>query len=211
MGLIDWRMRGPEFGNCNCAWGCPCQFNALPTHGFCEAIAGMRIEAGHFGDIPLDGLNWVGTFQWPGPVHEGNGTQQFFIDERADARQREALAAILHGGETEPGTTYLQVFNSMVSTVLEPIYTRVELDIDVDSVRAHLSVPSFIEAVGRPMQNPFNGKDHRMRVSLEGGFEYREAEFASGSTRATGAIKLDFKDSHAHFVHSDLTQNGIHP
>ncbi|MGA7790694.1 MAG: DUF1326 domain-containing protein, partial [Xanthobacteraceae bacterium] len=29
--------------NCNCAYGCPCQFNALPTHGNCEAVAGMQI------------------------------------------------------------------------------------------------------------------------------------------------------------------------
>jgi hypothetical protein len=25
------RLVGEEIGSCNCAWGCPCQFNALPT------------------------------------------------------------------------------------------------------------------------------------------------------------------------------------
>src|SRR5690242_10480914 len=33
-----WRIAGEEAGGCNCAWGCPCQFNALPTHGRCEGF-----------------------------------------------------------------------------------------------------------------------------------------------------------------------------
>jgi hypothetical protein len=31
-----WRISGDAVGSCNCAWGCPCQFNAEPTHGRCE-------------------------------------------------------------------------------------------------------------------------------------------------------------------------------
>jgi hypothetical protein len=112
MAFVDWSIEGPEYVNCNCAWGCPCQFNALPTDGTCRAIASMRIERGHFGTIRLDGLAWVGTYAWPGPIHLGDGTQQFFIDERADADQRQALVEILHGRETEPGATILQVFST---------------------------------------------------------------------------------------------------
>ena len=28
--MIKWEIKGREFGNCNCDYGCPCQFNALP-------------------------------------------------------------------------------------------------------------------------------------------------------------------------------------
>ena len=48
---VKWTIKAREFVNCNCAYGCPCQFNALPTHGNCEAVAGM--DAGDEG-IPLD-------------------------------------------------------------------------------------------------------------------------------------------------------------
>ena len=34
--MIQWEIRGREFGNCNCDYSCPCQFNALPTHGDIE-------------------------------------------------------------------------------------------------------------------------------------------------------------------------------
>jgi hypothetical protein len=43
----DWSIRGPEFVNCNCAYGCPCQFDALPTNGDCRAITSMRIDEGY--------------------------------------------------------------------------------------------------------------------------------------------------------------------
>ena len=29
----EWRVKATEFANCNCSYGCPCQFNALPTNG----------------------------------------------------------------------------------------------------------------------------------------------------------------------------------
>ena len=31
MAHVDWSIKGPEIATCNCDWGCPCQFNALPT------------------------------------------------------------------------------------------------------------------------------------------------------------------------------------
>ena len=38
MAMIEWSIEGKEFGTCNCVYGCPCQFNALPTHDFCGQI-----------------------------------------------------------------------------------------------------------------------------------------------------------------------------
>ena len=105
MAYIDWRMRGPEIANCNCAWGCPCQFNALPTNGNCRAMTAMRVDDGHFGDLSLGGTRWLGMFAWPGPIHLGGGEVQLVIDDGATMAQREALLTILSGQETEPGAT----------------------------------------------------------------------------------------------------------
>ena len=54
-----WMVRGREFSNCNCDWGCPCQFNAPSTHGHCEAIGSGIVDEGYFNDTSLDGLHWV--------------------------------------------------------------------------------------------------------------------------------------------------------
>ena len=42
--MTPWEIKAREFANCNCAYGCPCQFNALPTKGYCEAAVAMEIE-----------------------------------------------------------------------------------------------------------------------------------------------------------------------
>jgi hypothetical protein len=51
---IKWRIAGEQFGNCNCDWGCPCQFMALPTTGRCEAFVTCLIRHGYFGHTPLE-------------------------------------------------------------------------------------------------------------------------------------------------------------
>ena len=37
MTMTMWMLKGPEIAMCNCDYSCPCQFNALPTHGDCRA------------------------------------------------------------------------------------------------------------------------------------------------------------------------------
>ena len=46
---IQWALHGREFANCNCSYGCPCQFNALPTYGNCRAVVGIQIDRGFHG------------------------------------------------------------------------------------------------------------------------------------------------------------------
>jgi hypothetical protein len=68
---VKWMLKGREFAHCNCAYGCPCQFNAYPTHGDCHAILGYDIEQGYHGDTKLDGLKFAGIVSWPSAIHQG--------------------------------------------------------------------------------------------------------------------------------------------
>jgi uncharacterized protein DUF1326 len=97
-----WRIAGQEAGSCNCAWGCPCQFNALPTYGNCEALIAFRITKGYFGETRLDSVTFAKILWWPGPVHEGNGIRQLVVDDRATRQQREALTALDSGLTATP-------------------------------------------------------------------------------------------------------------
>jgi hypothetical protein len=62
---IDWYIEGIEFGSCNCVYACPCQFEALPTHGDCRGFEVLRIDKGRFDDIVLDGLKVAMLYAWP--------------------------------------------------------------------------------------------------------------------------------------------------
>ncbi len=72
MTIKHWEIRGREFVNCNCAYGCPCQFNALPTHGDCQGVGAIAIDQGHYDGVPLAGLIGVWLLSWPKAIHEGH-------------------------------------------------------------------------------------------------------------------------------------------
>jgi len=207
---VEWRIKGTELANCNCSYGCPCQFNALPTHGDCRAAVGYEIEEGHFGAVRLDGLRMALMASWPGPIHQGNGTMQLVIDERADATQRDALIKIMTGAETDDMATMWWVFSAMAPNKLEPLFRPIEISIDVDARQGHFRVPGIVETTGEPIRNPVTGAEHRARIDLPHGFEYRVAEMGSATTRATAAIALPgLENTYGQFAHIHLSNKGI--
>ena len=205
---VEWEVKATEFANCNCSYGCPCQFNALPTHGDCKYVAAFQIEQGHFGGLKLDGLRAAAIGIWPGAIHEGNGTMQVVIDERADARQRDALAKILTGQETEDMATMWWVFGAMSPTKLPPVYAKIELEVDVDKRAARLEVPGVVSSKGEPIRNPVTGAEHRVRIDFPQSFEYRLGEIGSGASKITGPLAMDLKDSWGLFARLHLSHKG---
>ena len=71
MGIVDWYVEGVEFGNCNCDYGCPCQFESRPTHGHCRGFEVVLIDEGHFGNVSLVWLRAALLYAWPGPLFDG--------------------------------------------------------------------------------------------------------------------------------------------
>ncbi len=205
---VDWLLRGPEIATCNCAWGCPCQFNSRPTSGHCRAAVAMRVDKGHFGDVTLDGLHWAATVAWPGAIHEGGGEILPIVDDRADEKQREALLTIMSGEESEPGATVFSVFASVIDTVHDPQFLPISFEMDLKARTGHFSVPGLVEARVEPIRNPITGDPHPVHVSLPEGFEYHEAEYASSTTHGTGPVPLDWSDRHSHLTMLDMTRAG---
>lgn len=207
--MIPWEIKAREFVNCNCDYGCPCQFNALPTDGTCKAIAGFLIEHGHFGDTNLDGLNMISIMKWPGPIHEGGGEHFFIITEQADEDQRNGLLKIMSGEETEPGATMFNVFASTMDRGHDPVFTTIEMDIDVEARSGRIYVAGIVDTRGEPIRNPVTGAEHRAQIGLENGFEYTIAEMGSGTSTISGPISLEFKDSYGQFAQIHLSNQGI--
>jgi hypothetical protein len=207
--MAEWEIHGVAFGNCNCNWGCPCQFNAPTTHGSCEGVLTGRIDRGHFDGVSLDGLAWAMIFQWPGETAEGNGRQQVVICETASAEQREGLRKILHGESTAPGATHFYVYNSMMSEVLEPLYRALELEIDVAGRKGRARVPGLLEVDGAPITDPNSGQVFQARIQLPSGFEYTNAEMGSASSRVTGDIKIELSNTYGQWNELHLNQDGV--
>ena len=208
MAYVDWMIKGPKIASCSCDYGCPCEFNAPPTRAPCEGLECMHIEEGYFADVRLDGLRVASAYRWPGAVHLGGGVAQGFIDERADKAQRRALLTILSGGEQAPDTVF-NIYGSTIDTEYDPIFTPIEFACDMEKRVAKFTVPGILEMSTEPIRNPVTGKKHRARIQLPEGFEFRQAEMASGSFKGMGEIKYQHQSRYGALFHVAYGPDGI--
>ena len=204
-----FNIHGVEYGNCNCAYGCPCQFNALPTYGDCRFLLFSRIDSGAYGDTSLDGVVFAMFGKFPGAVHEGNGTQQLVIDEAADEAQRAAIRTIIYNEEPYEMKFHWAVYNAMCTTSIEPIITKIAFEADIETRTAKGSAPGLFESEARPILNPVTGEEHRAQIVLPYGFEYTVAEMGSGTSTMQDPVPQSFTDSYAQFNELHINQDGV--
>ena len=208
MAQADWRLEGEWMKNCNCAFGCPCDFNARPTNGECKGLLGMRITKGHFNTTSLDGLTFFAVVSFPGALHEGNGQLQPIIEERASPEQRDALFNIMSGQNSAEGTLF-HICSLIVSKMHEPIFAPVTFQFDEAARTARLVIPGVLETEVEPIKNPVSGAAHRVQIVMPEGFEHRVGEVASSNIRSTGAIKFNTVGGHSTLAHVVQTPQGV--
>ena len=209
MAEVAWKIKGIEYANCNCAYGCPCQFNALPTQGDCRYVVFARIDEGNYEDTSLDGLRFAIVGFFPGAVHEGNGTQQLIIEEGANDEQREALRRIVYNEDTDELRSHYAIYNAMSSTVLDPVFAPIEFEVDMTARTARGRVPDRVVSDAEPIRNAVTGAEHRAQIVLPNGFEYTVAEMGSGTSKMTGEVSQEFTNSYAQFNELHMTEQGV--
>jgi hypothetical protein len=114
----------------------------------------------------------------------------------------------LSGQETEPGATIFNVFATVIDRMHEPAFLPIDFEVDIDGRTGRVAVEGVIDTAIGPIRNPVTGEPHRARVSLPNGFEYKEAEYASGTTEAKGAVRLTWESRHSHVAMLDLSTRG---
>ena len=125
--VAQWKITGDYFENCNCTVVCPCvlappgMMQAAPTEGACEVPLAFHIERGAHGAVQLDGLNVVVALRTPGVMAHGNASVALYVDERADARQLEALTAIFSGAAGGPMGALAPLVSSVLGVKSVPI------------------------------------------------------------------------------------------
>jgi hypothetical protein len=175
-GAVEWRLVGEEITSCNCAWGCPCQFSALPTSGQCEAIISVSVQDGHYGDTPMAGVRFSRVLWWPGAVHQGGGTRQLIIDASASQDQWQAIERLESDVDSHP---FFGIYGSMAPTRLDTLSAPIEFELDREGRRGRVGIGKIAEVQVEPIRNPVTGLEHRARIDLPNGFEYNLAEIGN--------------------------------
>ena len=193
----EWRVSGEEVACCNCDWGCPCQFNAPPTTGHCEALIAYEIRDGHYGDTDLAGVRFAGVYYWPGRIDEGEGIRQIIVDEGVSDEQRAAVDALVSGSE---GGAYFEIFAAVAPHQHEMLSAPIGLQTDRERRVASIHIPGIAESRVEPITNPATGDQHRAQIVLPNGFEYTTAEMANTvecKTTGEGPLSLTLANSYA--------------
>jgi hypothetical protein len=100
--LTPWRISGTYLEACNCKAICPCRRiggrqGGRSTEGICLGSLSWQIDAGHAGEMELGGLCAVLANRYDDDEPGSPWSFVLYLDERADARQQEALEGIFLG------------------------------------------------------------------------------------------------------------------
>jgi hypothetical protein len=162
MAQASYYLKGIYLMGCSCDWGCPGNFEAPPTRGFCEGIGVWQIYEGHYRGVTLDGLRIAVSLHSPAAIHLGNLTVICLVDERADTRQRQAIE------EMVPATIPFSIFYSLVNTFLG--FHPAAIDIYVDGIHSRVTIPETLELALAPMINPVTGAEEPATLTKPMGF-----------------------------------------
>ncbi|PSM20310.1 DUF1326 domain-containing protein [Nitratireductor sp. StC3] len=148
----SWTLKGELVLSCNCTVFCPCVLSLgyhPPTEGYCQTWAGFRIDAGHFGDVDLSGLNLGLVMEIPGYMSRGNWTAGLFVDERASIYAQKAFGKIFSG--KAGGTTAL--LSILVGNFLG--IERAPISYAIENKTRLFQIPDIIDGAVTPIR----GKD----------------------------------------------------
>ncbi|HTF45206.1 MAG TPA: DUF1326 domain-containing protein [Terriglobales bacterium] len=171
-----WFFEADYLQACNCEYGCPCEFQAPPSQGFCAGVGAWKINRGKFGDIPLDGLAFGFAAHWPKAIHLGNGTVSMLFDEKANQTQRDALMQIAIG---QAGGMPFEILATTFSNLLPPHY--VPFEFHLNGKESAVKAGNVMQIVTEPVKNPVTGQPEGVRVEHETGFIFKTAEVVSGT------------------------------
>jgi hypothetical protein len=100
--VTPWALEGDYLESCNCEAICPCRMiGGVPggrsTYGECFGLLAWKIRSGRAGAVDLSGLAVALACRYHDDEAGSPWSIVLYLDERADAKQREALKLIYLG------------------------------------------------------------------------------------------------------------------
>jgi hypothetical protein len=204
MSISKWSLEADYMESCNCEFGCTCNFNGFPNFGRCEALVGYHVRKGSYGDVKLDGLDFIFAASWPRAIHQGDGTCRLYITDRASAAQRKALADIVYG--RAQGNGPYAIFASTMRYQLDPEFVPIEMH--VDGKRSKFAVPGVLQVELAPHLDPVSGNENDVQINLPKGFIWTTAHAIKSTLMKIATPNLNFDHSGRNAFYSVVEHHG---
>ena len=192
---MSWHIKAKYYEACNCAYGCPCNMNGFPTHGFCEGSVSFAVTEGERDGVDLAGTKVAAAVKWPGAIHEGNGNLVVFID--GNDAQREAMIPILTAAD--PGLPW-EILAATVSEIHGPFFETIDIvDAGADS---SVRVGDKFDVRMQSFTNPVTGEKHLPHMVLPDGFIFQDGLIGTTSVMKVDAdgVTLDHGGNNAYYA-----------
>jgi len=197
----SWTISGDYFESCNCNIVCPClvspnpPLTSKPTDGDCHVAIACHIDRGKYDGVKLDGLNAVLVAKSDGPMANGNITYGVYVDERADAKQSDALEAIFSGAAGGPIGGFAPLFGKKLGT------RKARIDYKIDGNRRSAEIPGTLSMTASGLPNLAEGEI----VWAATGHPFNPTKLAlavsgPGTTYSDHGMKWDNSGRNGHFA-----------
>ena len=187
-----WNLKGTALIACNCDYGCPCNFNALPSKGFCEGGWTWHVDHGTVDNVALDGLTFSVFAKWPGAIHHGNGEGVILYDERATPAQRDAIVALVSGKFGGPWGVLAWTW----PTVHGP--KPVAYKVTVDGMHSTVTAGASLACTTTTIKNPVTGHEVHPGMVLPEGIVVKSADLGASTVfKVDDGITFDHSGQYA--------------
>ena len=191
--MTTFHMAGDILIACNCDWGCPCNFNARPSRGFCQGGWIWVIDHGHVDGVSLDGLGAAVFAKWPGAIHEGGGRATCYVDARANDSQFAALTRVMRGELGGPWGIFIKTYD-----LAAPV--SVTFDIDLAQFRSKATIGSVAELQMQTIRNPVTNAEVHPEIVLPEGLVIKRGSLAASTVfRVKDELGYDHSGQYAAF------------
>jgi hypothetical protein len=191
----QWTLELEYLQSCNCDYGCPCNFNALPTYGNCEALLAYHVLKGNFGETNLDDVTFAWGLWWPKAIHMGDGIGALYVDSKASPEQVSAIENIISG---KYGGGVFAVFPTTFKTTLPTKIAKI--DFHYDPYDGWFTVEGAGEVRSQHIVNPVTGAQWEGELTLPGGIAFKRGTVSSVNWNWKAndiSLKHEKKNGHA--------------
>jgi hypothetical protein len=183
--IPDWKVLGDWFDVCKCSIPCPCEFAQTPSYGDCDGVLAYHIRSGHYGQIPLDGMNVLLLSYFKGNIWSGKvkASVGLFFDEKANSQQREALQAIFSG----KAGGFMAEF-AKLQDVRETEYAPIKFEVAEDLSNWSAEIPGKVVAKAEALTGPMTPQGKRVQTINPPGSETGPGTVATWGKAITNEV-----------------------
>lgn len=197
-----WSVSGLLFENCSCQLVCPAHvsFKSRCDHDRCRGFWGIHIDTGRYGDVRLDELNTVVTYDSPVRMYSGDWVERLYIDDRATVAQADALESIFSGHAGGPW----EVLAGFVSEWLPR--RDAEIRFEDRGREKHLVIPGVLESTVGAIRGS-DGENDAVLSNLYNLIHGAIHVLARGTTRSLDQ-RLPLANEKTHALYSRFSWRG---